>query len=725
MTNIRVAPTVALCVVTLVTAASFARVFGDWSFLTPLVITAVVGHAISAIGRWRQWRTAIAVPVAVATTFVAIAWIELRDTLWWVGLPTRRTVTAAATRLGDTWQQVGLAVPPLEPSSPVMFTALCAVALVAVGSDAIAFRSRARVEALGPSGLVAVAIAAVGYDRSRVLMTAAWFGAALVYVAVSRADDERRAGAWVGRRRSWASAGVVIAVMIAPLAGVVAPRLPGAGAEPLLEPRVGENTSTGTTISPMVDIRGRLSRRTDAVLFTVRADGPAYWRLTAMSDFDGSTWRLSTDELREAGGDLPGERPYGEPLRQRITIERLQGNLVPVAASPSALRSSAVDLFYAAESGTVVVADPGLGDGDTYEIVSSAPRPPSDVLARAAATGPNDAYLDLPAQWSADLTATARDLVADAVTPYAQAVALQRWFRSEFTYDLDTRLDGSLDAIEQFLVERRGYCEQFAGAYAALARSIGLPSRVAVGFTPGDLGADGAYRVRGRHAHAWPEVWFDGIGWIGFEPTPGRGEPGAEAYTGVPPAQADPTERDASPTSTSPSAPPPSSPTGDNRDGAAVTGDGGGPAAASESNRGALVVIALLAAIVVWGTLMPVVVQRRRPSDGVVDDWHAIVTAMRLAGVSLDHALTPREAATAIARHSGLDRNELAELAHAATCALYDASPPSPTRRQLVIGAHLRESAHAVVPWNWRLLARLDPRIASALSGRREMTSLG
>ncbi len=83
---------------------------------------------------------------------------------------------------------------------------------------------------------------------------------------------------------------------------------------------------------------------------------------------------------------------------------------------------------------------------------------------------------------------------------------------------------------------RRGYCEQFAGTYAAFARSIGLPARVAVGFTPGEL-TDGVYVVRGQHAHAWPEVWFEGIGWVPFEPTPGRGAPGAQSYTFVEPQQ--------------------------------------------------------------------------------------------------------------------------------------------------------------------------------------------
>ena len=87
--------------------------------------------------------------------------------------------------------------------------------------------------------------------------------------------------------------------------------------------------------------------------------------------------------------------------------------------------------------------------------------------------------------------------------------------------------------MQEFLAQRRGYCEQFAGTFAAFARVLGLPSRVAVGFTPGELRDDGRYYVQDKHAHAWPEIYFDGLGWVPFEPTPARGNPAAVQYTGV------------------------------------------------------------------------------------------------------------------------------------------------------------------------------------------------
>ena len=122
-------------------------------------------------------------------------------------------------------------------------------------------------------------------------------------------------------------------------------------------------------------------------------------------------------------------------------------------------------------------------------------------------------------------------------------MALQNYFRDNFTYDVEVAKGHDIERLEDFLTVQAGYCEQFAGTYASMARSIGLPARVATGFTPGDPDPSnpGRFLVRGKHAHAWPEVFIDGAGWVAFEPTPGRGAPNASEYTGVPEQQDDST----------------------------------------------------------------------------------------------------------------------------------------------------------------------------------------
>jgi transglutaminase-like putative cysteine protease len=131
-------------------------------------------------------------------------------------------------------------------------------------------------------------------------------------------------------------------------------------------------------------------------------------------------------------------------------------------------------------------------------------------------------------------------VTASATTPYDKAIALKNWFRANFEYSLTVERGHSNDAMLNFLSIKKGYCEQFSGTFAAMARAIGLPTRVVVGFTPGILRSDGLYHVAGRHAHAWDEVWFDGYGWVAFDPTPGRGAPGGEQTTGDAAAQSAP-----------------------------------------------------------------------------------------------------------------------------------------------------------------------------------------
>ena len=290
--------------------------------------------------------------------------------------------------------------------------------------------------------------------------------------------------------------------------------------------------------------RDWLGPRSDEVAFVVRSTKPAYWRLGALSDFDGASWGLHSNvPLSEIDGPLaPGFEPEvngGERLTQTLEITGLDGPWLPAAFSPVRFEGPADVLFDVA--GSSLVVESGTANGVEYSVDSLIPRydPASLRAADAAPTGIlAEEHLALPADFPAELAEQARSVTAGATTRYDQAIALQRWFRG-FTYDLSFSPGNSQDAMVEFVAERRGYCEQFAGTFAALARVLGLPSRVAVGFTPGEQAADGRYYVRGEHAHAWPEIYFEGVGWVPFEPTPGRGIPAAEQYTGVPAAQSD------------------------------------------------------------------------------------------------------------------------------------------------------------------------------------------
>jgi hypothetical protein len=128
-----------------------------------------------------------------------------------------------------------------------------------------------------------------------------------------------------------------------------------------------------------------------------------------------------------------------------------------------------------------------------------------------------------------EITAIAKDLTAEARNPYRKILAIQNYLRNPRFFTYSDRVNGGhgADDILHFLtVSRTGYCEQFAGSMAVLLRALGIPARVAVGFTPGisqkKQGDEDVLRVTTQQAHAWVEVLFPKYGWLAFEPTPSR-----------------------------------------------------------------------------------------------------------------------------------------------------------------------------------------------------------
>ncbi len=168
--------------------------------------------------------------------------------------------------------------------------------------------------------------------------------------------------------------------------------------------------------------------------------------------------------------------------------------------------------------------------GVTYQVQSEISNPDKTILESVsfADLGAMHDDVALPQNFSSDAADLARRVTANAVTPYDKALALMRFFQSgPFVYDQSVDLGANAHALDEFLFKtHRGFCEQYSAAFAELARSIGLPTRVAVGYQRGTLGADGRWHVVEKDAHAWPEVWLGStIGWYRFEPTPGRVDP--------------------------------------------------------------------------------------------------------------------------------------------------------------------------------------------------------
>lgn len=178
-----------------------------------------------------------------------------------------------------------------------------------------------------------------------------------------------------------------------------------------------------------------------------------------------------------------------------------------------------------------VYARDGLSAGQTYSVVSLESTALSDDL-RAAPSGPGaypaevaERYLQLPDTVTQRTRDLARQITGGANNPYDQAMALQNWLRANIVYSEDIKFPPkNQDVVDYVLFDsKQGYCEYYASAFIVMARELGLPTRMVVGFFPGEKDdAAGGFLYRERNAHTWPEVYFPGRGWIRFEPTANR-----------------------------------------------------------------------------------------------------------------------------------------------------------------------------------------------------------
>ena len=270
----------------------------------------------------------------------------------------------------------------------------------------------------------------------------------------------------------------------------------------------------------------------DFELFRMNSDTERYWRLTTLPEFDGRTFRLPSRDLDRVD-DTDGGEPQGRTIRQQIQILALTDKIVPAAADVYQVAPND-EMRVNHDTGTLLKLT-DLVSGEQFTIVSVAPDLTPDEL-RAATTDnpPDEIFLGLPDDVPDDVYDTAAEVTAGATTDYDRLIALQNWFRDNFEYSTEVQSGHGNNAIESFLQIRKGYCEQFAATFAVMARTLGIPSRVAVGYTPGRLRSDGWYSVLGRNSHAWPEIWFDGIGWVAFEPTPSARHPRRRGLHGRP-----------------------------------------------------------------------------------------------------------------------------------------------------------------------------------------------
>ncbi|MFF9119754.1 DUF3488 and DUF4129 domain-containing transglutaminase family protein [Streptomyces massasporeus] len=453
---------------------------------------------------------------------------------------------------------------------------------------------------------------------------------------------------------------------------------------------------TISAVNPLVSLRDSLNADEDQQVLSVRTKmedvSDLYLRIVSLDDFDGTTWKPSRRSITAVpDGTFPdpvGLSPDVERTEIDTTISAADWyaqDWLPMPYPPSGVRISGNWRYE--PQGMTLVGDHGQNTrGLTYQVKSLDVRPTAEQLASA---GPPPAdvegdFTELPDSLPSVVGRTARKVTAGAADPYDQAVKLQDFFavNGGFEYDTQVQVGSGSQAIARFLKDKQGFCVHFSFAMAAMARSLGIPARVAVGFAPGSPQADGSVSVGLRDAHAWPELYFEGVGWTRFEPTPNRGS--IPSYT-VPdnadssaPDQARPSESASTAPSAAPSARESCTPEQKKLDGgcasespqAALPSDGDGPKwyAFLVWALAGLAVLALPLAPMLWR------LRTRRARLGAHGRGEADAAPHTLAvwqeltdtawdyGITPDESQTPRKAAARIVRLGDLDATAAASV---------------------------------------------------------------
>jgi hypothetical protein len=316
--------------------------------------------------------------------------------------------------------------------------------------------------------------------------------------------------------------------------------LPGLHSKPVLD--LG---ATGSSeINPLVAVSSSLKLRDPIQLFSVHVaqQNGLYWRWLALDHFDGDKWTVGDIDVAR-GTNLGSNANFDlQPLPRgtdssvvsaTVTITHTPADTgwLPLPYQPFDVSTPGTGIRYDPRH-TALAADQPLQPGFSYQVDSRVMLPDYDQLdQRFDYSNPRfkrDTQLPaLPPQ----ISQLARTIVrrAGARTPLEDALAIQAYLTDPlvFHYDASVPAGAGDDALQEFLfTSHLGFCQQFASAMAVLMRSLGIPARIAVGFTPGtyDTGAQ-AYEVTTENAHSWVEVQFPGYGWVPFEPTPARANP--------------------------------------------------------------------------------------------------------------------------------------------------------------------------------------------------------
>lgn len=684
---------------------------GLWTFVCTTFIVIVTGSGIllrrALAHRRPRLRDPLVMLVQVAAVGLAGTVMLAGETTRFGVLPTGTSFRLIGARLAQSVEEIATGVAPIPGTLPMATALGLTFAIVAILVDQLV-GSRLIVLAVLLTSLVGVMPMLISFGSVNI----AWFLLQSVMILLllrfgARHDAHAPKGVSVPVATSAGAVAVAVTLVLAPM-------LPMASALP----------GTGPMLTVNADLRlGDDLRRPEgieALTLVTSAAVPPYLRMATLSRFDGDVWRPDRGDRVPLRAGF-GKREWGEDIRTEesqvsVRVLGVSSNRLPVPYAP--VRLSGVDgVWSAVPENRTVVSRTSDAAGADYTVNAVTPVPTREQIRASRAAGA--AEPDLPEDLPPIIADLAREVTSVAETDYDRLVSLQNWFRDEFSYSLDAPVDEGFDgtgadAVATFLEKRTGYCIHFAGAFALMASSLGMPVRIVIGYLPGNetdqrRGDDVVYSVTSDQLHSWPEVHFEGIGWVPFEPTATLGVPTAFAPASSDSGAgggADAPEPTAAPT-TGPSTAPTDSDGLENDPGAggAVPLQRLDPTPVMLTVLG--VVVLLLLPLTVRGVRRAVRVGRARSGDAVAA-WRELSDTLLDLGLAAPEAQTARARADALAMTHGADPAALAPLVRAVEYASY--APTTPDAGNLanplqIVIAQLAASVDA----RRRLTARMLP----------------
>jgi transglutaminase-like putative cysteine protease len=513
-----------------------------WSFV---VLSVAVVAASGVLLRWLQMPPIVAAAGQLAA-LVGLVTAVFTSSGWLVVLPGSAARSHLAAVLTRAAQQIRVGIPPVPESPELLCLLVVVVGLVALAVDTLAVS----VGAPASAGLILLCVITVPVATSDRMLP--WWSFALSaagFALLLAVDTARRQLGWgesvdsgsvgPGRQRTAAPAAVAMsagALVVALLIGATVTAV-GSG-RPISAGDRTKAPATGIGLNPFTSLRGQLSTGKVVALLRVRGLGQrAYLRALTLSRFtNGGGWQPGPLDPAVPAGDEKNERlplPAGVTIpisgsTVRVEIEPISyaDNWLPSFGYPLALGGISPDWRY--DPNAITVFSEHRQRAEPYTELGVLPTADPRLLRAVGPAGSapfaaaDPRYLETGGV-DQRVVQLATQVTAGTHTAFDATVALNRWFTQPsngFRYDLRTAPGNSGDALVDFLFTgHRGYCEQFASAMAMMARVAGIPSRVSVGFLPGEQVGD-SWEVSIRDMHAWPELFFAGWGWVRFEPTP-------------------------------------------------------------------------------------------------------------------------------------------------------------------------------------------------------------